>query len=78
MHFLPSSTWNMYIKISFSVNIKRSHHLFSGLGHYRIKFPGFWGLVPASLNLQSNIGDAAELYVNNLQSPKALDVEYKR
>ena len=35
-------------------------------------------LVPASLNLQTNIGDVAELYANNLPGPKTLDVEYKR
>ena len=34
--------------------------------------------MPVSLNLLSNIGDVAGLYVNNLQSPKALDVECNR
>ena len=34
--------------------------------------------MPVSLNLLSNIDDVGGLYVNNLQSPKALDVEYNR
>ena len=34
--------------------------------------------MPVRLHLQSNIGDVAGLNVNKLQSPKALDVEYKR
>ena len=33
--------------------------------------------MPISLNIQSNIGDVAGLYVNNLQSPKALDANIR-
>ena len=37
------------------------------------------GLVPASLNLQTNnISDVSELYMNDLPSTQTLDVEYKR
>ena len=60
-----------------SINIMVISFVFR-FGPLQEKASRLLGLVPASLNHETTIGDVADLYVNDLPSPNSLDVEYKR